>query len=138
MAFKSIGKMQDGLKDLWDQAEKLERVFAENGDENDWGQLGRIRDRLFGLDSLICAEWHMANCLIEISDIDDAAEPKFTFIAEKSKNQFVKLVLFVNVENLLDISRNWKFADYRAINFQNDLRRTMEDIRKRYKERYDL
>lgn len=133
MAFKSIGEMH-----VWDQAEKLECVFAENGDANDWGSLGRISDRLAGLDSLMFAEWHMANCLSEISDIDDAAEPKFTFIAEKSKNQFVKQVLFVNVENLLDISRNWKFADYRAINFQNDLRRTMEDIRKTYKERYDL
>ena len=112
----------------------------EDSDVNDWCRLCRLGDMLVALHHLILAEKLFGNALYgEMEKMKTSEEDsKWTFPVEKAFNDFAKNILFNDLEQILNFSRSWKFKDYRARNFQNELRQKMEKVRDEYKERFEL
>lgn len=102
--------------------------------------LDRIGEKLLALFDLLRAENSFGYALdVEMEKMKTSEEDsKWTFPVEKALNYFTKDVLFENIKVLIDVSRSWEFDDYRARNFQNDLRQKMEMLRDWYKEEYEL
>ncbi len=61
--------------------------------------------------------------LDEMNDMKQSDEDsKWTFPLEKELNKFTKECLMNSIDTLIDCSRSLSFEDYRARNFQNELR----------------
>ena len=130
----------DIISNLTYQSIELANAFVkDNSDVDDWCMMCRIGEKLRGLQGLLRAENDFGAALYEMKKIKSSDEDeKFIFIVDKRMHSYLKDVLIPFVEDILKRSRTLRFEDYRARNFQNDLRRAMEDIKRHYKELYNL
>ena len=106
--------------------------------KNDWCLLRRLQEKLWALGSLLFTENKFDVALYEIEKMKNSEEDsKWSFPLEKSFNLFIKEDLFKEIKILIDCSRSWSFEDYRARNFQDELRQKMTMLRDWYKDKYD-
>ena len=68
-----------------------------------------------------------------IGDCIDAKNEKGREITVSGGISFRQNILIPLVKDLFDISKTWRFDDYRAINFQSDLRDAMRLLMSDYK-----
>ncbi len=114
----------DGLKEINDDAWNLYRVISQDADvdENDWGHLGRVCERIEHVRTVLVWNWSYPYLLSQIED------EKSRFILNKEWNKVYKASVIPEVKSILDISKQWKFNDYRIVNLQNDLRRWAQEM----------
>lgn len=141
MEFNNMRERITAVVDLYDQTNKLIEIFCKDLDSlHDCGLMEGVRGGLMCLHDCLLAENHLGICSAEILELSDDEDNKarYVFIAEKYLNLFVKNVVQRRIEDLLEMARTFKFEDYRAINFQNDLRGVIEELRNFYKAHYNL
>lgn len=142
MEFNNMHERITAVVDLYKQADRLVEIFCEDylDSFHDCGLMEAVRGGLMCLHDCLLAENHLGSCwadILELSD-DEDNKARYVFIAEKYLNLFIKHVVQRRIEILLEMARNFKFIDYRAINFQNDLRGVIEEFRNFYKARCNL
>lgn len=94
-------------------------------DENDWCKMLRIRERLFYFQYFIFlrADWYDLSYKME-SDKDRFEVQKIAQCHLKRFEEEVELMIFTG--------RNWKFKDYRCINFQKRLEELFVNIQEAF------
>ena len=99
---------------------------------DDYTRLVMVNGMLQRLQDLI----HTENIFYSmIGDCIDAKNEKGKEITVSGGRIFQQNILIPLVEDLFDVSKTWKFDDYRAINFQSDLRDTMKLLMNHYKKK---
>lgn len=136
MEFNNMRERITAVVDLCEQSVELSEILGSG----DSVLMIAVNGGLKGLHYGLLAENHMGICWTEILELSDDEDNKarYGFIAEKYLNLFVKNVVQGQIEYLLGMARTFKFEDYRAINFQNDLRGVIEELRNFYKAHYNL
>ena len=139
MNLDDFGDRHGIVNDLVNYADSLTKELSKGGDANDWGQIYRFREKLLAIKDFIVVAHNLTYVLAQMDDMKQSDEDsKWTFTLEKELNTFVKKCLMNRIDSLIDCSRLWSFEDYRARNFQNELRQKMTMLRDWYKEEYDL
>lgn len=140
----NLDDISDRLQLINDLVDHVDSILDSMEDDtyinkDDWCLLYRLQEKLWALGSLLFTENKFDVALYEIKNMRQSDEDsKWSFPLEKSFNLFIKEHLFAEIKILIDCSRSWSFEDYRARNFQNELRQKMEMLRDLYKEEYDL
>ena len=139
MNLDDVEERLDLVDDLIHYANSIIDGIIDDPDINDWRTIHVFREKLFELRDLIAIEYGCYYTLCDMNDMKQSDEDsKWTFPLEKFFNDYVKRCFWETIEVLVNISRAWKFNDYRARNFQNELRQKMEMLRDWYAERYEL
>ena len=132
----------DLVKDLFyhcsSLSDSIDKEAAEYPDEVpnvlDIIQLERIKERLYALLRFVYTEEIFCYALQEMNNLKTSDEDsKWTFHLERAFVSFSEEHLMNYIEGIITVSRSWEFDDYRARNFQNDLRQKMEMLRDWYK-----
>lgn len=127
----------DDLKELINYASNIIDSMTNEDDistVNDWVKLSRIREKLLKLFDLFRVETDFVSVLFEMDKMKISEEDsKWSFPSEKFFKTFRKKIILDDIEQLVDISKSWRFDDYRSQNFQNELRQKMEVLREIYK-----
>ncbi|MBR4642784.1 MAG: hypothetical protein IKO74_08730 [Selenomonadaceae bacterium] len=129
------------VKDLTVYAQSIIDRMAEDSDIdiNDWRTIYRFYEKLFALHDFMSVENRFDYALYEMNNMKQSDEDsKWTFPLEKELNMFVKECLMGSIDTLIDCSRSWSFEDYRARNFQDELRQKMTMLKDWYAEEYEL
>lgn len=129
------------VKDLTVYAQSIIDRMAEDSDIdiNDWRTIYRFYEKLFALHDFMSVENRFDYALYEMNNMKQSDEDsKWTFPLEKELNMFVKECLMGSIDTLIDCSRSWSFEDYRARNFQDELRQKMTMLKDWYTEEYEL
>lgn len=129
------------VKDLTVYAQSIIDRMAEDSDTdaNDWRTIYRFYEKLFALHDFMLVENRFGYALEEMNDMKQSDEDsKWTFPPEKAFNGFTKYILMGSIDTLIDCSRSWSFEDYRARNFQDELRQKMTMLKDWYAEEYEL
>ena len=140
MNLDKIKDRMDIVVNLRDYAKSIIDRMADDSDTdaNDWCNINRFMEKLVAFVDLMFAENSFVAALNKMNNMKQSDEDsKWTFQLEKEFNWFIKEVLMENIDNLIDCSRSWSFNDYRARNFQNELRQKMTMLKDWYNEAYD-
>ena len=97
---------------------------------NDCTQSQRFGERLWALCRLIVTESFFAQLSQEVE------EDKSLFTVQKKSKGFFDEVLLPFIDDVVTISKQWKFHDYRAVNLQSEARDLAKEIREMYIEIY--
>ena len=126
-----------------DIVELIDALKISLNASDDWGGLADdvsnltiIKHDLLSTGDLIYIEGTFFTMLLEM-EIEQCDE-KSKFIVQKARNEFVKDTLFISLEALLKMAKNWDFSDYRARSFQNDWRRMMTALCDWYRSEYNI
>ena len=123
------------LNKLLDDCIKLRDTFFHDlsvGD-NDYANLRIYLERLLSIKQLMLIESDFVILLLEISDTEN---DKALFLVEKALHNFVDVHLLPSIDRLIEISKTWRFEDYRAINFQQEVKEKMTELLNFYNEIY--
>lgn len=97
---------------------------------NDLRKLANFQERLFALSRLILTESFFAQLNDEIDD------ERSLFLSQKKAKNFFDEVMLNYINDLIIISKQWDFHDYRAIDLQRDTKKLMTEIKDFYAEMY--
>ena len=113
--------------------ETLKIVYDETALEDtldDWSSLQRIQEQVWSLGDLLDAERLFLLSVLQLED------EKSKFIVQKNLNEFIKHMLYRNMDALLERAKTWEFLDYRVKKFQQDLARNIKTLRDWYQNEY--
>ena len=125
MAGSKYSKFTAVIPNLHSDAWKLFDVVTNDPDvnSNDWGKLGRVCEQISSLWDLMMVNWSFPKLLNEVED------EKAAFLIQKEWYSFIDKFLFEKNEQLLSMSKTWKFEDYRIINLQDEIRKFAQDFK---------
>lgn len=122
-AVDSIDKLLDTINPLIDS---LAKSYDTNTD--DWALLYRFFERLWACKSLLHCEYTTSFLISFIGNTLIFSNEEERFQLQKNTNSFFRDVLICNIEAFIKACKTWKFSDYRCINFQQEVKETMESI----------
>ncbi len=96
----------------------------------DSGYAIEFAEKLWALWSLLITESLFSELCDEVED------DKSLFAVQKKSKSFFDNVLIPYIDEIVTMSKQWQFHDYRAINLQNEARDLLKEIRDFYVEIY--
>ena len=97
---------------------------------NDLRKLANFQEKLWALCRLILTESLFAQLNDEVED------DKSLFVVQKKAKRFCDEILFPYIDDIITMSKQWDFHDYRAVNFQEETKYLATEIRNMYVEIY--
>ena len=93
-------------------------------------KIANFEERLWALCRLILTESLFAQLNDEVED------DKSLFAVQKKAKRFCDEILFPYIDDIITMSKQWDFHDYRAVNFQKEAKYLATEIRNMYVEIY--
>ena len=127
--------MRDMLSKLMREPSTLLDAFSYGSGvgPDDWAKMRVYQERLFTISDLVYIEADFAYLLLDISE---TGNDKAQFLVEKALYSFVDEYLLSSINSLIEVSKTWRFDDYRAINFQQEVKEKMTELLNFYNEIY--